>query len=267
MMQRSLRAFAALAMAGALFGQSASTKQPKPKSQKEVDAFNAMISAPDDDARIAGAENLLTKFADTEFKPLALYIAASAAQSKNDFEKMVIYGERALEADPKMYGVMLMMASGYASKTKEFDFDKDEKLGKADKFANDGIALVKTAPKPNPALSDEQWEVARKEFIAQGLEALGMSATVRKKYDAAAASYKEALATQPKPDPTTMLRLASSLNSLGKWEEALPLLEKVRDSPDAVPVVKQAAAQERVKALMAQKKAATPPPPPPTPKP
>ena len=262
MMQHFLRAFAALAVAGALFGQTASTKQPKPKSQKEVDAFNAMLSAPDDDARIAAAEALLTKFADTDFKPLALYIATAAAQSKNDFEKMVIYGERTIEADPKMYGAMLMMASGYASKTKEFDFDKEEKLTKAEKFATEGIALAKTAGKPNPGMTDEQWEMARKDFIAQGHEALGMAATVRKKYDVAAASFKEALATQPKADPTTMLRLASALNQLGKWDEALPLLDKVKDSPDAAPIVKQAAAQERVKALMAQKKAATPPPPP-----
>lgn len=263
MMQRFLRAFAALAVAGALFGQSASTKQPKPKSQKEVDAFNAILAATDDDARIAASDNLLTKYADTEFKPLALYIATAASQSKNDFEKMVIYGERTLEADPKMYGVMLMLASGYASKTKEFDFDKDEKLGKADKFANEGIALAKTAPKPNATITDEQWEAARKDFIAQGHEALGMAATVRKKYDVAAAAYKDALAAQGKPDPTTMLRLASALNQLGKWDEALPLLDKVKDNPEAVPIVKQAAAQERVKALMAQKKAAAPPPPPP----
>lgn len=258
MMQQFLRAFAALAVAGALCGQSASTKQPKPKSQKEVDAFNAMLSAADDDARIAAADALVTKFADSDFKPLALYIATAAAQSKNDFEKMVIYGERTLEADPKMYGAMLMMASGYASKTKEFDFDKDEKLGKAEKFANEGIALAKTAPKPNPGMSDEQWEGARKDFIAQGHEALGMAATVRKKYDVAAAAYKEALAVQTKPDPTTMLRLASALNFQSKWDEAIALLDKVKDNPDAVPVVKQAAAQERVKALMGQKKAATP---------
>jgi tetratricopeptide (TPR) repeat protein len=263
MMQQFLRAFAALAVAGALCGQTASTKQPKPKSQKEVDAFNAMLAATDDDARIAAADTLLTKFADTDFKPLALYIATAAAQSKGDFEKVVIYGERTLEADPKMYGVMLMMASGYASKTKEFDFDKEEKLGKAEKYANEGIALAKTAPKPNPGMTDEQWEAARKDFISQGYEALGMAATARKKYDVAATNYKEALNTQPKQDPTTMLRLASTLNQQGKWEEALPLLDKVKDSPDAVPVVKQAAAQERVKALMAQKKAATPPPPPP----
>jgi tetratricopeptide (TPR) repeat protein len=266
MMQQFLRAFAALAVAGALFGQSASTKQPKPKSQKEVDAFNAMLGAADDDARIAAAEALVTKFADSDFKPLALYIATAAAQSKGDFEKLVIYGERTLEADPKMYGVMLMMASGYASKTKEFDFDKEEKLGKAEKYATDGIALAKTAGKPNPGMSDEQWEAARKDFMAQGHEALGMSATVRKKYDVAAAEYKEALAVAPKPDPTTMLRLASVLNLQSKWDEALPLLEQVKDHPDAVPVVKQAAAQERVKALMGQKKAAAPPPPPAAPK-
>lgn len=266
MMQRFLRAFAALAVAGALFGQSASTKQPKPKSQKEAEAYNAMVTAPDADAdaRIAAAENLITKFADTEFKALALYIATEGYQRKNDFEKMVIYGERALEADPKMYAVMLILAPGYASKTKEFDFDKDEKLSKAEKFANEGIALVKTAAKPdNSAISVEQWSAIRNDFMSRGHEALGMTAMARKKYDAAVAAYKEALALQPTPDPTTMLRLASALNQLGKWDEAMPLLDKIKESPEAVPIVKQEAARERVKALMAQKKAAAPPPPPP----
>ena len=270
MMQRFLRAFTALAVAGALFGQSASTKQPKPKSQKEAEAYNAMVTAPDADAdaRIAAAENLLTKFADTEFKALALYIATEGYQRKNDFEKMVIYGERALEADPKMYAVMLILAPAYASKTKEFDFDKDEKLSKAEKFANEGIALVKTAAKPaNSAISDEQWSAIRNDFMSRGHEALGMTAMARKKYDAAGVAYKEALTLQPTPDPTTMLRLASALNQLGKWDEAMPLLDKIKESPEAVPIVKQEAARERVKALMAQKKAAAPPAPPPAPKP
>src|SRR5437763_6364063 len=88
-----------------LMGQA---KQPKPKSQKEVDALMAIQNAQTPDARIAAVDNLLTNFADTEFKPMALQMAAQAAQQKNDFDKMVIYCERTLEADPNNYMAMLM---------------------------------------------------------------------------------------------------------------------------------------------------------------
>ena len=41
-------------------------KQPTPKSQKEVEALQAMFNAQDPDTRIKAAEDLLTKFADTQ---------------------------------------------------------------------------------------------------------------------------------------------------------------------------------------------------------
>ena len=44
-------------------------KQPAPKSQKEVDALNAMFQATDNDGRIKAANELLTKFADKAFCP------------------------------------------------------------------------------------------------------------------------------------------------------------------------------------------------------
>jgi hypothetical protein len=95
-------------VAGLIYGQT----QPKPKSQKESEAVMAIFNAQTPDARMAAADKLLTDFADTEFKAIALQIAAASAQQKNDFEKMVVYAERTLEADPKNYPAMLMLAQG-----------------------------------------------------------------------------------------------------------------------------------------------------------
>ena len=249
---------AAFALTFSAAAQTANPKQPKPKSNKEVEAINAVFQAADDDGRIAAANNLITKFADTEFKAIALYVAASAYQSKGEFENMVVYAERTLEADPKFYAVQLMLAQSLAQKTREFDFDKEEKLGKAEKYAKDAIEVIKTAPKPKPDIPDDQWEVMKKDFESQGHEALAMSATVRKKNDVAIEEYKAALALQAKPDPATMVRLAAAYNTGSKWDEALALLEKVKDNPEAVDAVKRVASQERVKAVMGKQKAAAP---------
>lgn len=253
---------AALSLTFSAFAQTASTKQPKPKSNKEVEAINAVFQAADDDARIAAANGLITKFADTEFKAIALFVAASAYQNKGEFENMVVFAERTLEADPKFYAVQLMLAQGFAQKTREFDFDKEEKLGKAEKYAKEAIELVKTAPKPRPDIPDAQWEVMKKDFESQGHEALAMAALVRKKNDVAVAEFKTALELQNKPDPATMVRLASAYNTAGKWDDALALLDKVKDNPDAVEAVKRVASQERVKAVMGKQKAAAPAAPP-----
>jgi len=43
-----------------------------------------------------------------------------------------------------------MLAESIVQTTREHDLDRDEKLAKADKYANDAIASVSAAAKPNP---------------------------------------------------------------------------------------------------------------------
>jgi len=244
-----LRAAGALVLtAGLVFAQKA-PKQPKPKSQKEVDAINAVFTATDPDARIAAAENLLTKFADTEFKAVVLQVAAASAQQKNDFEKMVIYSERTIEADPQNYPAMLMLANGIAQKTREFDLDKEEKLQRSEKYARQSIELIGTAAKPRPDITDEQWEGAKKDYLAQAHEALGLTAMVRKKYDVAATEFKTSTDVAPMPDQATLVRLAAAYNLSGKPDLAIPVLDKVMAIPDLNPQIKQVAQNERVNAM------------------
>ncbi|MCS7025395.1 MAG: tetratricopeptide repeat protein [Bryobacteraceae bacterium] len=228
----------------------AAQKQPQPKSQKEVEAIMAIQNAPDPDSRIAAVENLLTKFADTEFKGFALYMATVSAQQKNDFEKLILYGERTLEADPKNYATMLLMSSAIAMRTREHDLDREEKLSRAEKLAKDAGEALKTATKPNPQIPDEQWEAAKKDFQAQMHEALGITASARKKYDEAIQHFKTAV--ELNGDLSTMVRLGSTYNLAQKYDEAIATLDRVLASADAPPQVKQVAQAERERAVKAK---------------
>ena len=264
-MKTLVRLAVSLSLAFSLLGQTANPKVPKPpKGKIESEMINAVFTSQDPDQRITAVETLLAKFHDTDYKALALYMATVSAEQKNDYEKLVIYGERTLETDPEFYAVMLMLARATATKTREFDFDKEEKLGKVDKWAKQGIELAKTAPKMNAQIADADWEAARKDFVAQGHEALALAATVRKKHDVAAAEYKNALDNMPKPDPVTQARLGSAYNNMSKWDDALAILDKANTAPDVVPAVKSFISSERVRALMGKKKseAAAPAPPP-----
>ncbi len=239
---------------GLVFGLTITAFAQKPKSMAEQTALQAMFNATDPDAQIAAANNVIEKFADTDFKSIALFFIARDYQAKGDFAKSVTYGERSLEADPKNYQSMLVVASEYAQNTKDSDFDKDEKLKKAEKLANDALATIKTAVKPNPSLTDAQWEDAKKDFSASAYEILGQVALVRKKPADAAAALQSAIDIAVTKTPATYVRLAQAQNMMGKYDDAIANAEKAMSAPDAVPAVKQFAQAERARAM--QKKGA-----------
>lgn len=225
---------------GVAAAQSTNTKQPQLKSEKEQQAVMAVFQAADSAARIAATEALLQKFADTEFKSLALFIAAAAAEEAGDWEKTVIWGDRALEADKGSYGTMLILARGYASKVREFDLDKEEKLAKAEKYANGALDLLKTAPKIRPDITDEQWGAQVKMWQSEAYEALGLASVARKKWADAISRFEKGLEATP-GNPNLMARLGSAQIDAGKADDALATLTKVLATPELNPAVKNIA--------------------------
>ncbi|HUS07707.1 MAG TPA: hypothetical protein VMZ52_15480 [Bryobacteraceae bacterium] len=254
-----LKAAGALAIIGGLTLTQAAPKQPTLKSKKEQDAYMAIVNATDSDSRMKAVDDFLVKFADTELKSIALVIAAETARSQNNFEKMIIYSERALEADPENYQAMLMLATGIASRTREFDLDKEEKLAKSEKYARSALDLIAKAEKPNPNIPDEQWTAAKKDFVSSAHEALGLSALVRKKYDVASAELKMAVEGSATPDQASMVRLASAYNHAGKPDDAIAMIDKVLALPDLNPQVKQFAQAEKNNSIKLKSGGAKPP--------
>lgn len=242
-------------------GLLAQTKAPQVKSQKEAQAIMAVQQATTPQARITAIDNVLDNFADTEYKAALLQIAAATYQQLGNYEKMVIYAERTLEADPKNYQALLMLATGYAQHTREFDLDKEEKLNKADSDANKAMELIKTADKPNPNIPDEQWASAKKDMMSECYAVLGMTASLRKKYDVAITNYKASLDAAATPDPGTQVRLAAAYDDAGKPDEALPILDKVLAMPDLQASVKSVAMSEKNRATRLKGGAAAPKPP------
>jgi tetratricopeptide (TPR) repeat protein len=228
-----------LTLAASLWGQKA-------KSKKEVEAINAINAATTVDDRVKAIENVLTNFADTEFKVVLLQMATQLEQQKGDFALTITYAERLLEADPKNALAMVTLASETARHTREFDLDKDEKLAKVDKWAKDGIEAAKTMPKPQAAMTDQQVDSLRRDTQAQGYEALGMAASLRKKYDDAIADFKQANTVAAQADPATWVRLGQAYEDAHKWDEASDALDKAAADPKA---------SERIKSIVQTKKA------------
>jgi tetratricopeptide (TPR) repeat protein len=239
--------------------QAAQPKGPAPKSQAEAQALQALGQAQSDpDASIKAAEELLTKFADTDFKGVALFMEAKAYQQKGDIPKAQIYAERTVEADPKNFQASLLLGELIAQQTRENDLDREEKLGRAEKLLNGTINDLKTAEKPNPQLPDQQWEEAKKYLTAEAHNALGMMNMTRKKYDVAVGEFK--LALEQDPQPAYEVRMASALQSGGKNDETVALCDKIMGEPNLHPQIRQVAQALRATAIKAGAKNTTPPP-------
>jgi tetratricopeptide (TPR) repeat protein len=246
--------------AGALMAQQgkkgpAAPTGPTAKSQNELKALQAVFTASQQnnpDGVITAAEDLLSKFKDTDFKDTVLMMEAQAYQQKGDKDKATIYAERALAANPNDFQAALMLADLTVQGTREHDLDRDEKLAKADKYANQAITAVTAAEKPNPQLTDQQWADYKKDTISQAHDALGMSAIDRKDYDKAISELKMAVEGAAHPEPAYQVRLASAYQSAGKNDEAIALAEKIMNDSQVPQQIRSVAQSVRASAMMAK---------------
>jgi tetratricopeptide (TPR) repeat protein len=231
-------------------------RQPQVKSQAELQAVQAMLGAQDPDTRIKAANDLVAKFADSEFKGLALFFAAASYQQKGDADQMMVYLERTIEADPGNYQALLMLAGAIANRTKEFDLDREEKLKAAEGYANKALELLKTAPRPNSQITDEQWEIAKRDLGSQAHEAFGLAAYARNQPDKAVEEFKLAIASAAQPDPSTQVRLAAAYSKGSKYDDAIAVLNKVLADASLNPAIKKIAEAERMRAVQLKEKGA-----------
>jgi tetratricopeptide (TPR) repeat protein len=252
---------AALLGSGAAFAQAPAAappvkldkKGPGPKSKEEVQAvtalFQSQAQAADDE--IKAAEALLTRFADTDYKAIALEIEAEAYQRKNDNEKAITYGEQALQADPKNYDADNLLANILAATTRDTDLDKDEKLTKAEKYAHDAMDALQAGKPPLFAkATDAAW--AKTVAGAQSLawQALGNVALVRKKTDEAVADFEKGVAVNP--DPILMIRTGRALLAAKRYDDAVTWFQKAIDSPDVPANIKDIAQHDKDRATKAK---------------
>ena len=239
-------------MALLVLGAVVLSAQAKAPSPAEVKGLQAVVNAPTADARVAAVDDFVKNFPTSEYRSFALTAAADAYESTGNTTKAILYYQQAIEANPKDHNAMLMLAAEVARTTREFDLDKEEKLAKAEKYARDGMALVPSAVKPNPQITDEQWEAVKKDDLARGHEALGLAALARKKYDVAIAEFKTATETEADVQVPTFLRLGSAYTDAGQPDQAIAVLDKVLAMENLSPQLKQVAQGEKSRAEKAK---------------
>lgn len=238
---------------------------PAPKSAEEAKAIQAIVvaqQAGNMDGVISAAENLLTSFADTQFKELALTLEAGAYEAKGNNDRAEIQWGRVLQVNPKSVQGNLSLAELILKRTGEKDLHRDEKLAQAQKYLDTVLDAVKNGPKPNPQISDADWAAMGQSFNAQVHNDFGTMAIIRagankddaKKYwDQAVSEYQTAVNQDPS-QVAYQAKLASALFSSGKNAEAVALCDKILATPNLHPQIKSFV--DRVRAGASQAPAA-----------
>jgi tetratricopeptide (TPR) repeat protein len=220
-------------------GLSGLMAQPKPKSNGERKAIVAIQSSTDPDAIIKASEELLTNYADSDFKEYALTMEAKAYQMKHDDDNAQVYADRVLQINPKAYTMQLLIAEAITPNIKEHDLNYKEEVDKCNKLFNDAIENAKVAVKPNPQVSDADWEQAKRWAMAEAHNGLGMLASVQKgKQDDAIKEFQLAVEGDPDQDAYGT-RLANAYLTAGKKTEAIAVCDKLLAKPNLHPQIKQ----------------------------
>jgi len=235
----------------------------KVKSQKELQAITAVQVAATPDDRVKAIENVLTNFADTEFKMALLQMAVQSEEQKRDYAQTIFYLERMLKEDPKNAFALITISTETAQHTRENDLDKDVQLKKVEAWAKDGIEAAKIMPKVPATESDDDLAKDRKDMQAEGYLALGMADFLRKDFQGAANNYKQSLSVAATPNPATYVRLGQAYMAVGKLDDANYTLDKAINAPEAPPQVKTVA--QNLKNEIAKHRPAAPAAPPASP--
>lgn len=231
----------------------AAAKGPAPKSKGEQEALQALFAAQQSqnwDGVIKGADDLLTKYSESDFKEIATYLEGAAYQQKGDWIKAEIFAERVLDINPKNIQATLMVGELLAQHTGQNDLDREEKLTKAEKALNATIENTKTGGKPNPQITDAQWAESQKFLIAEAENDLGLCELTRKNYTKSAEFFKAAVDADPQP--AYSVRLASALQSSGKNDEAIAICDKLLADPQLHPQIKAVATNVKAAATQAK---------------
>lgn len=198
---------------------------PEAKLQEEFAAYQQFMQEQGPDEQIRMVEDFLLEYPQTELKEYAFQVATQAYQAKNDYARVLTYGELTLSENENNLVALLILASAIAERTSRRDIDYQEKLAEAEGYAGRALQQISNLRKPSN-LTIAQWVATKKDAESTPRAALGLIALIRENFARAEAEFKMATTLASRPDPVTWYRLGLSYSYQEKYDPALEALEQ-----------------------------------------
>ncbi|OFW16098.1 MAG: hypothetical protein A3H27_03940 [Acidobacteria bacterium RIFCSPLOWO2_02_FULL_59_13] len=199
--------------------------QPRAQSQQEFEAYQAFMEESNPERQIQLVEDFLFQFPDTQLKQYAFQVAMQAYQAKNDYDRVLTYGELTLGENRNNLTALLILASAIPEATNRNDPEHEEKLADAEDYARRALEVLSRMPRPEH-LSEEEWARARRETEATPRAALGLIAMIREDLTLAERELRRAVELAARPDPVTLYRLGLCYSLQKKYDLALEALDR-----------------------------------------
>lgn len=224
--QESSRAFAAQeAPAAPAATAPAPARQPRAKTEQEFAAYQRFIRETNPDEQIRLIEDFLLQYPESELKEYAFQAATQAYQTKNDYPRVLTYGELTLGENPDNLVALLILASAIAERTGKNDEDREEKLTEAEEYARHALDLLPRLPQP-AGVTAARWEQTKREAAASSHAALGMVSLIREDFVMAESELKRSADLASQPDPVTFYRLGLCYSFQKKYDLAVEALDR-----------------------------------------
>ncbi|MDT8070257.1 MAG: hypothetical protein ROO76_18980 [Terriglobia bacterium] len=245
-------------------------RQPQAKTKEEFNAYAAIVQMTDPAALEKAADDFVAKYPDSELKAAVYQRAMATYQQAGNEDKILEMGRKSLSYNPDDPTVLVSIGELIASRTRETDLDKDQRLAEATKDAKHALETVTDFPAP-PTMPADQVTKIKNEIRGSAYSIMGMADYTNKNYASSADNFKQSIeVTKGDPDPTVYLRYTLALDKAARYPEALEAANQTLAIPGAAPQVTQLATQEKIrlqKLVNAPKPAAAPTPSSPQPEP
>jgi tetratricopeptide (TPR) repeat protein len=222
-------------------------RQPQAKTKEEYNAYVALMQMTDPAAMEKAADDFVAKYPDSELKSAVYQRTMATYQQAGNEEKTLEMGRKSLTYNPDDPTVLVSIGELIASRTRETDLDKDQRLAEATKDAKHALETVTDFPAP-PNMPAEQVEKIKNEIRGSAYSVMGMADYTNKNYSAAADNFKQSIdVTKGDPDPTVYLRYTLALDKAARYPEALAAANQTLAIPGSAPQVTQLATQEKTR--------------------
>jgi tetratricopeptide (TPR) repeat protein len=218
--------------------------QPKITSQAEYKAYQEAATKQTPSELELGALEFEMKFPQSDVRTLLFLNAMRAYERAGNSEKTIEVARKVLTIYPNEPDAMLAIANQLASRTRDTDLDREERLTEATNMAQKALNSIDYVLLPANA-TPEQADGIKNLMRSMAHAAMGTVDLTRKDFPAAEKEFETATSVNTAyPDPVVWLRLALSREQQKKYSEALDAVNQaVKIAPAGSQVATLATAQ------------------------
>ena len=226
-------------------------------STEQQEDFREAFGEPDPDLRIRLGEQFLLEWPESQLIHLMYSALAQAYRDKNNYDKVVEYGEKCLALDPNNVTALAIVAHTLPKRLDGSGLEQAQKLSRSARYANHGLKMIDNLPRPVDS-TPEVFEEIKNEFRQMCHSALGLVYLHRRMPKESQESFELAISMTSSPFPQDFFRLGDAYTHFSgprdiEYDKAIGAYEKASQlAPDTV--IDQAAT-DRVQQLKKTRKA------------